>query len=359
MKRRIPLLLAACLAIPITVFLYKSSKDVVDANRSWQLGREQLRDIVASAKYNGGVEILSGGASDIAWRMRLGTDYEAMKVGQHGEVSDVWGHPLWIKPLPSGRSLLFWSFGPDGKDDDGHNDDIAFELNPNADPIQWPPTRSDLGVIVRSHWPLLVFALACYGLLGFYAARFVLTHRRVMLWGATSLSLLLAVTLLFVWAVNEPLEWSPEHPYWNHDSVRVKGTSDGTLEITLSLHENTANCLPYLGMYTPAQPQFRTLLTRRWLSVLIMNGLDNCLKSDLIDIRFHLAIPLAILILPVCAAHGIAWKRTRTIRRRRASKQCIKCGYDLKGLSDPRCPECGTVFCADDAKEGTCRDSDL
>jgi len=23
---------------------------------------------------------------------------------------------------------------------------------------------------------------------------------------------------------------------------------------------------------------------------------------------------------------------------------CIKCGYDLHGLTEPRCPECGTPF---------------
>lgn len=31
-------------------------------------------------------------------------------------------------------------------------------------------------------------------------------------------------------------------------------------------------------------------------------------------------------------------------RRARCDNLCQKCGYDLRGLADRRCPECGTVF---------------
>jgi hypothetical protein len=31
-------------------------------------------------------------------------------------------------------------------------------------------------------------------------------------------------------------------------------------------------------------------------------------------------------------------------RRRRGTGRCIKCGYNLTGLSEPRCPECGEPF---------------
>jgi len=30
-------------------------------------------------------------------------------------------------------------------------------------------------------------------------------------------------------------------------------------------------------------------------------------------------------------------------RRRKAVGLCLKCGYDLRGQTEPRCPECGTV----------------
>lgn len=31
-------------------------------------------------------------------------------------------------------------------------------------------------------------------------------------------------------------------------------------------------------------------------------------------------------------------------RVRSAKKNCLKCGYDLQGLTKPRCPECGCLF---------------
>jgi len=37
-----------------------------------------------------------------------------------------------------------------------------------------------------------------------------------------------------------------------------------------------------------------------------------------------------------------------TVRRRRLARRfpghCLKCGYNLRGLPEPRCPECGTPF---------------
>jgi hypothetical protein len=37
----------------------------------------------------------------------------------------------------------------------------------------------------------------------------------------------------------------------------------------------------------------------------------------------------------------IAAVRRRVWRRRRRG-QCVECGYNLAGLPEPRCPECGT-----------------
>jgi hypothetical protein len=50
-----------------------------------------------------------------------------------------------------------------------------------------------------------------------------------------------------------------------------------------------------------------------------------------------------IVLLSVCysALMTIKWLR----RRRRVRENCCtKCGYDLRGLPEPRCPECGTPF---------------
>lgn len=35
-------------------------------------------------------------------------------------------------------------------------------------------------------------------------------------------------------------------------------------------------------------------------------------------------------------------KRARPIRKRAA--RCLRCGYDLRGQTTPRCPECGLEF---------------
>jgi len=43
------------------------------------------------------------------------------------------------------------------------------------------------------------------------------------------------------------------------------------------------------------------------------------------------------------AALLVMHRKGRSARRRRAH-QCTECGYDLWGLIEPRCPECGTPF---------------
>ncbi|MCO6436167.1 MAG: hypothetical protein J5J06_03675 [Phycisphaerae bacterium] len=41
---------------------------------------------------------------------------------------------------------------------------------------------------------------------------------------------------------------------------------------------------------------------------------------------------------------GVAMLDWARIRRRRRLGLCVKCGYDLRGLPEPRCPECGRKF---------------
>jgi len=42
----------------------------------------------------------------------------------------------------------------------------------------------------------------------------------------------------------------------------------------------------------------------------------------------------------------MAWLHARRMRTkiRRLEGRCEKCNYDLRGLPEPRCPECGTPF---------------
>ena len=52
----------------------------------------------------------------------------------------------------------------------------------------------------------------------------------------------------------------------------------------------------------------------------------------------HWVVCVAALIYP------IAVLVRRLVARRRRPGHCVKCGYDLRGLPEPRCPECGTGF---------------
>ena len=38
------------------------------------------------------------------------------------------------------------------------------------------------------------------------------------------------------------------------------------------------------------------------------------------------------------------WFVRLTSDPRVAEGRCARCGYDLQGLTEPRCPECGTPF---------------
>ena len=53
-----------------------------------------------------------------------------------------------------------------------------------------------------------------------------------------------------------------------------------------------------------------------------------------------LVIPLGIPALVIAGPTLFFWRRSR----RPPAGYCRKCGYNLTGLPEPRCPECGTEF---------------
>ncbi len=53
--------------------------------------------------------------------------------------------------------------------------------------------------------------------------------------------------------------------------------------------------------------------------------------------------PLAILLMILPIRDSIR-ERRRLLRKKR--NECLECGYNLTGLTEPRCPECGTSIAA-------------
>jgi hypothetical protein len=56
-------------------------------------------------------------------------------------------------------------------------------------------------------------------------------------------------------------------------------------------------------------------------------------------------IPAGIAVVLVGVSALMLWRYRREGRTlRRLEGRCGRCGYDLRGLPEPRCPECGTPF---------------
>ena len=114
-------------------------------------------------------------------------------------------------------------------------------------------------------------------------------------------------------------------------------------------------------------------MVRRILDALLFYGLQLVLIAAGVFVGVFICSILADLIIPMVAPHGtditdqivwgyiicavgalcglflgFAWARLFVrhlhLRRRRKLGLCVKCGYRLEGLTEPRCPECATEF---------------
>ena len=63
-----------------------------------------------------------------------------------------------------------------------------------------------------------------------------------------------------------------------------------------------------------------------------------------------MSINLAVWSAMAWAIMGLAVNVRRTVRTR--GGRCVSCGYDLHGLPEPRCPECGNEEASDVPQRG-------
>lgn len=61
-------------------------------------------------------------------------------------------------------------------------------------------------------------------------------------------------------------------------------------------------------------------------------------------VEFPYWAPVALFAAYPTLALTRTWLRRRTLMRRRLRGLCVRCGYDIRKLPEPRCPECGTAI---------------
>ena len=120
--------------------------------------------------------------------------------------------------------------------------------------------------------------------------------------------------------------------------------------------------LPELGLFEPADRQRRALsrAAGNWQTNLCMSALgagfllNTFYLLPLLCSHYNLPTgivdPINILVSSPIVLLGI-WLTRRHIRRRLRQELindgvaiCERCGYDLRGLTESRCPECGAPF---------------
>ena len=122
-------------------------------------------------------------------------------------------------------------------------------------------------------------------------------------------------------------------------------------------------CIP-LGLWAGWCVLFVLIWSGEWLSVfrrmytlLVAGTILELLVTIPVDVQIRkrhncycdqgtfFALVIGVTILIWSFGPGIIFLYfTRRMQQRATFGYCIKCGYDLRGLPEPRCPECGTPF---------------
>ena len=81
-----------------------------------------------------------------------------------------------------------------------------------------------------------------------------------------------------------------------------------------------------------------------WCAALFVRPFTFGWSFNSISYSLHaFSFPIACLIGLI-----VLWRRRQTFSTKEPFAQCEQCGYSLRGISEPRCPECGRVYTLDE-----------
>lgn len=118
----------------------------------------------------------------------------------------------------------------------------------------------------------------------------------------------------------------------------------------------------------PAQPIHRPrrpVMTKRGDTALFHGVLAGFLGYTLSVFILPVILPqfmagTSLVPMFICTLFGLtlaitvgyaSWRRSGRPAELRSAGRCTKCGYDLRGLTEPRCPECWTPFTPEDMQD--------
>ena len=126
---------------------------------------------------------------------------------------------------------------------------------------------------------------------------------------------------------------------WGASYYRVKYWSS-TYDITFSM-----GCCEYLDKPTPMEPNWLGWRRLDFTGFGTIWWPPDLHRGQAYPQGWYMIMPLWIPVL--CFGVPSWFLFFRPIRRRRKRKKlglCLECGYNLRGLTELRCPECNTPF---------------